>query len=132
MITMEQRALFSAIAFALLLMACSEHSDLIVAHSPNEASTIHAADRSVDGQQRPVNTVELQDIISWLAYSLLSTVGSEDAPGIAASAPPTAGDQRTDGSDNRDDGSANADPWALRDRAALRSPALPKALDPRQ
>ena len=119
-------------AFALLLMACSEHSNLIVAHSPNGAYTIQPADRSADGQQRSENTVELQDIISWLAYSLLSTVGSEDAPGIAASAPPTAGDQRTDGSDNRDDGSVNADPWALRDRAALRSPALPSALDPRQ
>ncbi len=78
-----------------------------------------------------MSTVEPDDIISWLAYTLLASVSYEQTTGLLVSAQNTDGDPRTGAAQDPMDGASRKDPWGIRAKASLRAPVLPAALAPR-
>jgi hypothetical protein len=128
---MKRQATLLTIAFILLLTACGAHIKHSMASVPASTTTMAVTEPSTIVQPRTGSTISIQDIISWFAYELLSTVTDRDDD-FTAHIFKNDGDLHPDRSGSNADGAADPDPYRIRTKAQFRAPVFPGATDARR
>ena len=122
---MKRQATLLTIAIIVLLTTCGAYRKDIVVTLPSAPSTKGVADKQVEFQEPTNGILSIEDVISWFAYELLSTVTNTDDHDATTHA----------WSADREQGpapAADTDPHRLRARGQFQAPTLSRPRDPRQ
>lgn len=128
---MKREATLITIAFILLLTTCGAHLKDVVVSAPGAASTKGVAEDQVEFQERTGGTMSIEDVISWFAYELVSTVTNADDQDLTTQASHLDG-IRPIQAVNSGDRSSDTDPYRLRARSQFQAPTLSRPRDARQ